>query len=270
MRLRRELHGRAGGLRPGSAVADASDSAVTISRAGADSADTSALLNLLPHVLQTLKREPALAITFAYLFVAMAGIFYNFSFYEKFGIPVLTLSQISDFLVAGIQQPMALVLVLSTFPICWLFDRINLRSRRKHIAERERLRAVQELSLWQRARLVFLDWRVEQRWYTQLSYVAVVVIYGWTFVALYAQYRAAAVKRGEAAEVRVWLNGEPQALASGKSQAWTYLGSVANYVFVYDREGRRAEVLPVNAIARIEPAAPPESASPHRAVAPIP
>lgn len=251
-------------------MADAPDSAVIVSPAGADRGDTSALLNLLPHVLQTLKREPALAITFAYLFVAMAGIFYNFSFYQKFGIPVLTLSQISDFLVAGIQQPMALVLVLSTFPICWIFDRINLRSRRKHIAERARLHAAQELSWWQRARLVFLEWRVEQRWYTQLSYVAVVVIYGWTFVALYAQYRAAAVKRGEAAEVRIWLNGEAQALAPGKSQAWIYLGAVANYVFVYDREGGRAEVLPVNAIARIEPAASPESGSSLPMVAPIP
>lgn len=78
----------------------------------------SPLLELLPHILRTLQREPALAITLIYAFVAMAGIFYNFSFYRRFDIPVLTLSQIGDFLVAGIQQPMALVLVASTFPLC--------------------------------------------------------------------------------------------------------------------------------------------------------
>src|SRR4051812_32769509 len=88
-------------------------------------ATSSVLLNLLPHVVQTLRREPALGITICYLLVAMAGIFYNYSFYRQFGIPILSLSQIGDFLVAGIQRPMALLLVASTFPLCWLADTIN-------------------------------------------------------------------------------------------------------------------------------------------------
>ena len=40
----------------------------------------SALLDLLPHFLDTLKREPALAISITYLLVAMAGIFYDVAF----------------------------------------------------------------------------------------------------------------------------------------------------------------------------------------------
>lgn len=214
---------------------------------------TSALQNMLPHVIDTLRREPAVAITLGYLLVAMAGIFYNYWFYRAFDIPVLTLSQISDFLVAGLQRPMALLLVLSTFPLCWLMDLYNLRSRRRHLDALALLRASDSLSGYQRLRRRFLEWRVGEMWYTQLSYVAVIAVYGWAFVGIYAKYRAEAVKRGEVAEVRIWLNGEDGGLAAGESGTWSYLGAVANYVFVYDRTERRALVLPVNAIARLQP-----------------
>ena len=224
---------------------------------------------MLPHVLDTLRREPAVAITLAYLLVAMAGIFYNYWFYRAFGIPVLTLSQISDFLVAGLQQPMALVLVLSTFPLCWLMDKVNARSRRKHLALIDELRALPTAGHWQAWRLRALEWRVGALWYTQLGYVAVVAVYGWTFVGLYAKSRAEAVRRGEGAPVEVWLNGEHEHVAARGPAGWSYLGAVANYVFVYDRTEQRAVVLPVNAIARMQLGAMPEGGSRPRA-APVP
>lgn len=229
----------------------------------------SPLRTMLPHVLDTLRREPAVAITLAYLLVAMAGIFYNYWFYRAFGIPVLTLSQISDFLVAGLQQPMALVLVLSTFPLCWLMDLVNARSRSKHVRDLHFLRSVATLGLWQRLRLRFLEWRVGEVWYTQVSYVAIVVIYGWAFVGFYARYRSDAVQRGEGPQVEAWLSGEHEPLRAGDSATWTYLGAVSNYVFLYDRGSRRALVLPVDAIGRLQPEVVRERGS-RLIVAPIP
>ena len=230
---------------------------------------TSALQNMLPHVIDTLRREPAVAITLGYLLVAMAGIFYNYWFYRAFDIPVLTLSQISDFLVAGLQQPMALLLVLSTFPLCWVMDLYNKRSRIKHVHDLARLRALAAPSPWQRMRRRFLEWRIGEMRYTQLSYVAVVAVYGWAFVGIYAKYRAEAVKRGDVSEVRVWLNGDSAGIAAGQPATWSYLGAVANYVFVYDRGEGRALVLPVNAIARLQPLPAPKRAG-GLYIAPIP
>jgi hypothetical protein len=229
----------------------------------------SPLLGMMPHILQTLQREPALAITLTYFLVAMAGIFYDYSFYAKFAIPVLSLSQLSDFLTAGIQQPMALVLVFSTFPICWVFDRINMRYRQRNLALLERLRADPPASPVARIRLRYVRWRVEQLWYTRLGYLAGIVIYGAMFVGFYAERRANAVKEGEAQEVRVWLNGAAAALPASDSDRWTYLGAISSYVFVYDRKAAAATVLPVNAVARIDPIAPP-AGNPGVVVAPIP
>lgn len=213
----------------------------------------SVLLDLLPHLLDTLKREPALAITLVYLFVAMAGIFYNYSFYRQFGIPVLSLSQISDFLVAGIQQPTAIVLVLSTLPLCWVFDRINAANRRRHARALQKLRDTAADSWYARLRMGLHSWRVNQQWFTYVGFLALVAVYSWIFVRIYAHYRVRAVRAGDATTVAVWLSGEGDALKAHSGNRWTYLGAIANYVFIYDTAAGRAVILPVDAIARIEP-----------------
>lgn len=216
----------------------------------------SALDDVLPHLSRLLQREPALVLSVGYLLVVCVGIFYNFSFYRKFDIPVLTLSQIGDFLVAGIQQPVAIVLVLSTLPLCWLFDRWNTRYRRYQLRQHERLRSVPKLSAWQRLRVRFLEWSLGQPHQELFAYLMIVPLYAWVFVSLYAQYRANEIKRGEAAIVRVWLGEAAGDVEQGRRFAW--LGATGGYVFVYDREAGRSLILPVENVQRIEPDPPPK------------
>lgn len=216
----------------------------------------SPLLALLPHALRLLRREPALGITVAYALTALAGIFYATSFYRQFDIPILSLLQVGDFLIAGIQQPVALSLVLSTLPLCWWMDRWNMRVFRRQLAAQERLRGLESLTFAQRLRLRYLDWHVPEvrRGTTlQVSYVLVVLLWGSLFVTWFAQFRAVKVKAGEAARVTVWLNGEAAPLPASQSSTWTWLGAAGSYVFVYDRDAGRAQVLPASAVRRLEP-----------------
>jgi hypothetical protein len=218
----------------------------------------SPLQAVLPHVLRSFKREPALALTAGYLFVALAGIYYDYWFYGvNFGIPVLTLSQISDFLVAGLQQPVALALVALTLPLCWIFDRINTYFSRKHAARRERLRLLPSLTAWQRLQLFWIRWNLSEanRRFSQFVYLVVVVAYSWMFVAMFASHRADTIRHGAGPKVGVRLTGEHGDLQASTSSTWSYLGAVSNYVFVYDPADKRALVLPVNAIQRIQPVA---------------
>lgn len=214
----------------------------------------SPLLAILPYILRTFRREPALALTVCYLFVALAGIYYDYGFYERgFGIPVLTLAQAGDFLVAGLQQPMALVLLISTLPLCWIFDWFTVRNRRKDSRRRERLRGLTQLTWRQKLHMRYLDWHLGSLWTAQLAYAAIVVLYGWSFVLIYAGHRVDQVKQGAGQRVSVRLNGEAADLRASDGAAWSYLGAVSNYVFVYDHVAGRAVILPVNAIARIQP-----------------
>jgi hypothetical protein len=141
-------------------------------------------------------------------------------------------------------------------------DLVNARSRRKDMRSLAFLRSATTLGAWQRLRLRFLEWRVGEMWYTQLGYLMLVVVYGWAFVGLYARYRSDAIRRGEGPRVEVWMNGEQQPLAAAAAgSGWTYLGAVANYVFVYDRSLQQAMILPVNAVARLQPVPKPADAA---------
>lgn len=214
----------------------------------------SGLAVVLPHVLKTFRREPALALTVAYLLIALAGIYYDYAYYQKgFGIPILSLAQIGDYLVAGLQQPVAIALVLVTFPLCWLMDRINVRSRRRQSARRDALLALPHLSRWQRLHLRWLDWHLGQMWGLYVGYLLVIFIYGSVFVGLYARQRAVEVRQGGAAKTLVRMNGAAADLRPSSGGAWTYLGAISNYVFVYDDAAKRAMILPVNAIAGLQP-----------------
>lgn len=221
----------------------------------------SGLAVVLPHVLETLRREPALALTVAYLLVALAGIYYDYAYYQKgFGIPILSLAQIGDYLVAGLQQPVAIALVLVTFPLCWLMDRINMRSRRRQSARRDALLVLRQRSRWQRLRLRWIDWHLGRMWGLYVGYLLVIFIYGWIFVGLYARQRVVEARQGGAAKTLVRMNGATSDLPSSSGDTWTYLGAISNYIFLYDQAAKRAMVLPVNAVASLQPLPRPTSA----------
>lgn len=216
---------------------------------------------LLPHILGAFKREPALALTVAYLMVALAGIYYDYNFYQRFGIPVLSLAQIGDYLVAGLQRPMAIALVAATLPLCWLIDRFNAFTRFRESARRDRLLALPQRRWWHGLYLRYLNWHLGRVWGLYVAYVLVIFLYGWMFVRGYAIYNAVTIKRGDVAQVVVRLQGADADLPASHAQTWGYLGAVSNYVFLYDRDARQPLVLPVNAIASLRPSpvAPPKA-----------
>ncbi len=238
-----------------------------------ESEAVSPLLSMLPHIRRLLHREPALVVTLGYMLLAVAGLAYLYGFYRRFDIPILSLLQLSDFLVAGVVEPAAILLMLSTLPLCWLMDRWNMQVFRRQVASIGVLRARGPLSWFQRKRLAYLEShvaRVRHGGQLQLAYLFVVVAYGWMFVSIYGGHRAAAIKSGEAQEVVVWLNGESARLHPPKAVNWTYLGATGSYLFLYDRQAQQAEVLPVNAVARVEPQPSPVKAGKTPLVVPIP
>lgn len=215
-----------------------------------------------------MRREPALGLTAAYLLVAMAGLFHSYRYYAQFDIPILSLLQVGDFLTAGVQEPMALLLVLSTLPIVWFFDLINVRARGRMRRALARLPDIQEPRLWQRLRRGFLRWQARRRdAYLRIMYAGILFGYGWVFVSIYADHQVQRIRDGQGQRVQVFLaDGQPLA-APGGSQL-RYLGAVAGYVFVFD--GKSAQILPVQAIQRIVPDALEHAAGERQKLVPNP
>ena len=221
----------------------------------------------MPHVLDTLKREPALAFTLAYLLVALAGIYFNVSYYDEFGIPILTLSQISDYLVAGLQRPMALVLALSTFPLVWGIDRLNGDRRRRdaRVAAKRCSAAVRR-----RAGIVRECGGTTGR----AGLPAAVICSSCSFTAGCSSQSMRTWKPGmcgRAGPIKCMsdsMRRDADPHSVDLSQPVVYLGAVADYVFVYDPRSKRSAVLPVNNISRIEPINAGPDNSQHALIAP--
>lgn len=207
--------------------------------------------------LAAFRREPALALTVACLLVALAGIHYDYAFYQRgFGIPLLSLARIGDYLVAGLQQPIAIALLAVIFPVCWLLDRVNLRCRRRDRRRRDRLQALPRLRFTQALNLRYLEWHLGRRWGLYMACLVVILGYGWLFAGLYAKQRVAAIRSGVASQVGVRLSGANGDFPASASSTWSYPGAVSSYVFVHDPAAHQALVLPVNAIASMRPDAP--------------
>jgi hypothetical protein len=63
--------------------------------------------------LQRMTRDhPSLLLTLAYLLVSAIGVVYSFFFYREFGINIVKFVDLSDFLLASIQEPISIAIFL--------------------------------------------------------------------------------------------------------------------------------------------------------------
>lgn len=221
--------------------------------------------SLVGRALRVLKREPILFVTLGYLFVAFIGLWANYWFYSRFGLPVLEYMQGADFLVAGLREPAyALALgaaVVFTFVVTW-----PERWRRRNPERALQLRA----HWW--GRLLFRSG--EPRRFAGLGMAPEsALVFGvlWATIWLLFGYvisKAQDIQAGGGHVVRVTLSGQPAAMPGTPR----LLGTSSAFVFLYWIDGKRAEAMPIEAIARIEslrlaapaPAAPAKAASPQR------
>ena len=101
-----------------------------------------------------LSHEPTLMLSAAYLGVSFLGLWASYWFYRGFGLPILEYMQPSDYLVAGLREPVYALLLLASVAIAWGVSWPE-TWRRQHPERVEALRA----HWW--GRLVF----PESRWF---------------------------------------------------------------------------------------------------------
>lgn len=166
---------------------------------------------------QTLSQQPALVVSVLYLFASLIGLVYSWAFLRSFGINVLQYSEIGDFLLASLKEPVIWLLVVLAVAL------VQGDSALSRVVERR------SPGRWMR-------WYVSER-YRKVNYLvsALMVL---AFLLVYADVNSEAVRDGGGDEVRVELaDGSPAAQR-------VLLGTTVNYIFVYDRASERVFVHP--------------------------
>ena len=197
-------------------------------------------------VWRRLRREPSLLVTVAYLFVSFIGLWSNYWFYRRFGLPVLEYMQASDYLVAGLRDPVYAFLLLSSLLLVLLVSWPDTFRRRYP----ERVEAYRR-KWW--GRLVFSNLRgLGWKGIGLAHETGIVFAVFWGMVwasAAYVAGKAQDIHEGRAGHtVRVTLAGESAPLA----QTARLLGSSSSFVFLWWPQQRVAEAVPIEGIGRLQ------------------
>lgn len=197
-------------------------------------------------VWRRLRRESSLMVTVAYLFVSFIGLWSNYWFYRGFGLPILEYMQASDYLVAGLRDPVYAFLLLSSLLLVLLVSWPD-TFRRRHP---ERVEAYRR-KWW--GRLVFSNLRgLGWKGIGLAHETGIVFAVFWGVVwasATYVAGKAQDIREGRAGHaVRVTLAGESASLP----QTARLLGSSSAFVFLWWPQQRVAEAVPIEGIGRLQ------------------
>jgi hypothetical protein len=211
--------------------------------------------SLVMRGLRVLKREPILFVTLGYIALSFIGLWASYWFYAGFGLPILEYLQASDFLVAGLRDPIYFVVLAGAAGFAWLVnwpERWRIRNPEKSELLRGRW--------WGRVampRRSFFGMSAETGLAFAIFWCAIWLLF-WFVID-----KSESVRAGGGHVVGITLAGQPAPLPGSPR----LLGTSSAFVFLYWPEGERAEALPIESIARIESLRRPTPSAPKPAAA---
>lgn len=204
-----------------------------------------------------MQREPALLFTTAYLLVSALGLWCSYWFYRGFGVSILDYLQASDFLVAGVRDPVYIgLLLLGVLLVLLVTWPETLRLRNPDTVAR----LMGRNRLWRLllGRSVFTSWEATRMRPLTAMTVAVTLFMA-VAAAGYVSQRGDDIRDRRAGDtVTVHLIGDATALP-GQARL---LGTSSAFVFLWWPALRRAEAVPIAAVRRVQAAGVRRGAAP--------
>ena len=178
-----------------------------------------------------LMQHPALLISTLYVAASTIGMLFSWDYLRRFGINVFNYAQIGDFLLASLKEPMTWALVVVAGVLVFADNAFSRWWQRK------------ERSRWTR-------WYGSSR-YRVLNYVIALLMVVF-FIDGYAKYKARQTFDGGGQLI------EYQLVESNTRRSASLLGTTAQFIFLFDAETRKVQVLPHESVKSISFLAPGE------------
>jgi hypothetical protein len=180
-------------------------------------------------VIKTFKAHPGFLLSIAYFSWAVIGIIYLIVFYANFNIPILKTLEISDVLLAGLQEPrvsLALfsALVLVTFIYYSTLWSEKFKNKRPHLFTGKR-RYFFNLIFYVPKNIVLF----------RLTLIISLIAYFMIFLELFIAEEVKRIKTSQSNFVQAWQNGEPikPQCWSGNGNQWKLLGTTTRFIYLY-------------------------------------
>ena len=179
---------------------------------------------------------PGLVLTGAYLGVSGVGMLSSWTFYRRFGINIFDFTQVSDFFLVSLRQPLAALAILAAIPAVWFVLKSDTFLERrfswyKHVYGPKALRRLSR---------------------SPAAWVLYVVLYAYAFSLVSSGYLAGQVRAGSVATVEAQLLGG-QYLGRDGTRPFraSLLGTTAAFVFLYDQGSGDVTIVPVENLASL-------------------
>ena len=192
-------------------------------------------------------RQPALLLSLAYLATSAVGLWSSYWFYRPFGVHILQFMEVTDFLAAGLRDPVYLLIVLGAIVSGWLMtwpERWALRNP----ARVERL-----MRYW------WWRWIIAPHWHERVrDKIGVIPAEAWLIVGIvwmsvwvlfgYVSGEAKRIMQGDGRIVKLSAEAD---VREGMCASPRFIGTTSLYVFLYCNESHTVEVLPIESVGRL-------------------
>ena len=176
-----------------------------------------------------------------YATIAIAGFIYLVTFYSYFDLEITVYLEIGDILVAGIKDPMVMLMVLGAFSVAlgvWGIAYIGA-----------------PMSAWldkkfDKGILRFIPYLVGMQsvksfWWSALM---LLTVYFFVFIGVHSRHKAESII--EEKQSLILVDSEA---TSGTEDDYSLLGTSINYVFLYNHQTKNRLILPLESINSLAP-----------------
>ncbi len=187
-------------------------------------------------VAKLLRNNPGLTLTLGYVTASLVGLLFSWSLLRRFGLNILDYTEVTDFLIAALREPLTFVVAASAIPVVYLL----------------RWLAGLERKFWQRhpprtAMLKRYTRLAERAYRDPLAETFILLAYAFLFIMLYSEWKADQIRAGNGQRVDIEIGWEDETSRVNR----ILVGGTTRFLFVYDIDGGRMEAIPHESMLRV-------------------
>lgn len=183
-----------------------------------------------------LRENPGLTLTIGYIATSLIGLLFSWSLLNRFGLNILDYTEVTDFLIAALREPLTFLVAASAIPVVYLIRYLNGKEQRfwqRHPPKSAILKRYCKLS--------------SESYGDPFTDIFITVAYAFLFITLYSDWKANQIRAGIGQKVDVEIGWEDDTSRMNR----ILVGGTTRFLFVFDTDDQRMEAIPHESVLRV-------------------
>ena len=187
--------------------------------------------------LSYFRQHPALALSVSYALLTLCGISYSACFYHEFDIAILKLTNISDLMIAGLSEPIALLMFFGGILVVVCLD---LSSKYIYNRWQGKPKSIQ------RTLILAMSYSPKKSEFFTIAMIGCFALYAHLFVSWFAEWHSERIKQGYGDQIMVSSD-----VLGTEAKPLTLLGSTTHFLITYNPDDMQVIAIPVENLDKL-------------------